>query len=201
LSLAACFLHEPCAFVAQSYKTSKFHRLSLAACFLHEPCAFVAVWFVTSCRYRLPVASHIPHCAFGCFGLGSLPCLFPPWFYIFACNELGAGKTVILELALVKMLETSPDSKGVYMAPTKALCNERHADWKKKFGRSPLNYKVCLITGDSDSDDIHTIADASIIVTTPEKWRVAAFAPDFSLRDEWFHSSLKCVSVLAINGG
>ena len=46
----------------------------------------------------------------------------------------GSGKTGILELAIVRLLQQgSHDFKIVYIAPTKALCSERCKDWKNKF--------------------------------------------------------------------
>ncbi|KAF5381084.1 hypothetical protein D9615_004090 [Tricholomella constricta] len=55
----------------------------------------------------------------------------------------GSGKTVIFELAIIKMLREPANTDGslkcVYMAPTKALCSERYKDWTAKFG--PLGIK------------------------------------------------------------
>jgi superfamily II DNA or RNA helicase len=45
----------------------------------------------------------------------------------------GAGKTVLFELAIVKVFEEALDSRVIYMSPTKALCTERARDWKQKF--------------------------------------------------------------------
>lgn len=82
----------------------------------------------------------------------------------------GSGKTVILELALMRLLCNDPDRryKIVYQAPTKSLCAERTRDWQKKFGHLGLS---CLeLTGDTEHNHIRAIRDAQIIVTTPEKW-------------------------------
>ncbi|KAF4576318.1 Sec63 [Pleurotus pulmonarius] len=63
----------------------------------------------------------------------------------------GSGKTVIFELAIIRMLtkvrETNPLAKCVYMSPTKALCSERFRDWSTKF--DPLGIKCCELTGDT----------------------------------------------------
>ncbi len=56
----------------------------------------------------------------------------------------GSGKTTVLDLALVRMLLAggwnpaigdfvSGKRTAVYMAPTKALCDERYQDWKRRF--------------------------------------------------------------------
>eukprot|EP00741_Cyanophora_paradoxa_P013059 tig00020675_g12612.t1 len=88
----------------------------------------------------------------------------------------GAGKTVIFEMAIVRMLTTAPSSarakpKAIYIAPMKALCEERVGDWQQKFG--PLGVNCVALTGDSQSDqgsDLASIRSANIICTTPEKW-------------------------------
>lgn len=48
----------------------------------------------------------------------------------------GCGKTVIHELAVVRlMMKHSPKSmKVVYIAPNKALCQQKVEDWSLKFG-------------------------------------------------------------------
>ncbi|GCB70464.1 hypothetical protein scyTo_0001292 [Scyliorhinus torazame] len=51
------------------------------------------------------------------------------------------------------------------VAPIKALCNQRHEDWKEKFGPIGLNCKE--LTGDTEMDDYFEIQDAHIIITTP----------------------------------
>ncbi|XP_029929862.1 probable ATP-dependent DNA helicase HFM1 [Myripristis murdjan] len=89
-----------------------------------------------------------------------------------ACAPTGSGKTVLFELAIIRLLmETSEpwrDVKAVYMAPIKALCSQRFESWKQKFGPLGLNCKE--LTGDTEIDDFFEIQDAHIIMTTPEKW-------------------------------
>jgi ATP-dependent DNA helicase HFM1/MER3 len=63
-----------------------------------------------------------------------------------------AGKTVIFDLAIIRLLQSSASNdplnprdrrvgemKVVYLAPIKALCSERVDDWNKRFG--PLGVK------------------------------------------------------------
>ncbi|XP_037643041.1 probable ATP-dependent DNA helicase HFM1 isoform X3 [Sebastes umbrosus] len=89
-----------------------------------------------------------------------------------ACAPTGSGKTVLFELAIIRLLmETSEpwrDVKAVYMAPIKALCSQCFESWKKKFGPLGLNCKE--LTGDTEIDDFFEIQDSHIILTTPEKW-------------------------------
>ncbi|TDL24911.1 P-loop containing nucleoside triphosphate hydrolase protein [Rickenella mellea] len=87
----------------------------------------------------------------------------------------GSGKTVLFELALIDMLitasKTNSNTKCVYMAPTKALCSERHKDWTAKF--EPMGIKCCEMTGDTaqfGKDAWGDAKNATIIITTGEKW-------------------------------
>ncbi|GEM11682.1 DNA/RNA helicase, DEAD/DEAH boxtype [Rhodotorula toruloides] len=85
----------------------------------------------------------------------------------------GSGKTVLFELAIIRLFTQSDvsDAKVLYMAPTKSLCSERVADWKKKFEQT-FGWVVQELTGDTDAvaGAWREVANASIIVTTPEKW-------------------------------
>ncbi|XP_053293383.1 probable ATP-dependent DNA helicase HFM1 [Pleuronectes platessa] len=89
-----------------------------------------------------------------------------------ACAPTGSGKTVLFELAIIRMLmETSEpwrDVKAVYIAPIKALCSQCFESWRKKFG--PLGLICKELTGDTEIDDFFEIQDSHIILTTPEKW-------------------------------
>ncbi|KAL4067802.1 DEAD-domain-containing protein [Scleroderma citrinum] len=86
----------------------------------------------------------------------------------------GSGKTVLFDLAIIRMLTTqaanNPQStKCVYVAPSKALCTEKHREWNAKFGG--LGIKSCELTGDTISfgADIWGEARNSQIMYA-EKW-------------------------------
>ncbi|XP_064138373.1 probable ATP-dependent DNA helicase HFM1 isoform X3 [Loxodonta africana] len=85
------------------------------------------------------------------------------------CAPTGSGKTVVFELAIIRLLMEVPlpwlNIKIVYMAPIKALCSQRFDDWKEKFGPLGLNCKE--LTGDTVMDDLFEIQHAHIIMTTP----------------------------------
>ncbi|KAK2802099.1 hypothetical protein FQN50_007463 [Emmonsiellopsis sp. PD_5] len=85
-------------------------------------------------------------------------------------SPTGSGKTVIMELAICRLVTTIKDSqfKVVYQAPTKSLCSERFRDWQTKF--SPLDLQCAELTGDTDHTQLRNVQNASIIITTPEKW-------------------------------
>lgn len=82
----------------------------------------------------------------------------------------GSGKTVVMELAICRLLNTLKDErfKVVYQAPTKALCAERFRDWTHKL--SALDLKCAECTGDTDYTQLRSVQNSQIIITTPEKW-------------------------------
>ncbi len=86
----------------------------------------------------------------------------------------GSGKTVIMELAILRLYIQKSQSlrtmKVVYIAPNKALCQQRWSEWNKKFHQR-LQLNILEVTGDVEiKDSLRTIAKAHVIVTTPEKW-------------------------------
>ncbi|KAF2674280.1 P-loop containing nucleoside triphosphate hydrolase protein [Microthyrium microscopicum] len=85
-------------------------------------------------------------------------------------SPTGSGKTAILELAICRLINSKPrgDYKIVYQAPTKSLCSERHRDWQRKF--EPMGLTCTEVTGDTEQSQLTQVRDASIIITTPEKW-------------------------------
>mmetsp|Transcript_3744 Transcript_3744/g.7710 ORF Transcript_3744/g.7710 Transcript_3744/m.7710 type:complete len:154 (+) Transcript_3744:2-463(+) len=62
--------------------------------------------------------------------------------------------------------------KAVYIAPSKALCEERQADWSKRVADIDPGITCTTITGDAttSSSCYAEIASAHLILTTPEKW-------------------------------
>ncbi len=85
----------------------------------------------------------------------------------------GSGKTVCHELAIVRSLQALPnplqDLKCVFIAPNKAICQQRAVSWAKSF--VPFGLSVIEITGDIEvSHSLACVARANIVITTPEKW-------------------------------
>uniref|UniRef100_A0A8C7XEW1 Activating signal cointegrator 1 complex subunit 3 n=1 Tax=Oryzias sinensis TaxID=183150 RepID=A0A8C7XEW1_9TELE len=78
----------------------------------------------------------------------------------------GSGKTIAAEMAIVNYLLGF--LQVVYIAPLKALVRERMEDWKIRI-QEKLGKKVVELTGDV-TPDVRAIAQADLIVTTPEKW-------------------------------
>ncbi|XP_020552576.1 DExH-box ATP-dependent RNA helicase DExH17 [Sesamum indicum] len=91
----------------------------------------------------------------------------------------GSGKTVLFELCIMRLLSKFISGDGkftnlkgtlktIYIAPSKALVQEKLRDWTKKLGHLGIN---CLeLTGDNEYYSIKSIQDTDIILTTPEKF-------------------------------
>lgn len=87
---------------------------------------------------------------------------------ILLCAPTGSGKTVIAELAVMRLLEAHKGEKAVYIGPLKSLVREKLLEWKDKF-ENRLHHRVIELTGDS-APELGQVQKADIIVTTPEKW-------------------------------
>ena len=81
----------------------------------------------------------------------------------------GSGKTIISELAMLRVFKQTPKKKVIYIAPLKALAKERIIDWKLRLGGSLLKKSVLELTGDC-TPDLLALKDADLLITTPEKW-------------------------------
>ncbi|CAG9465162.1 unnamed protein product [Pedinophyceae sp. YPF-701] len=92
---------------------------------------------------------------------------------IVVSSPTGTGKTGVLELALLRMADSgrfAQGQKGVYMAPTRALCGQQIRSWEKRLGAQGVGLKIFECTGESEFIDNHKLQQADIIVTTPEKF-------------------------------
>ena len=75
--------------------------------------------------------------------------------------------SVIFELAIVRLLIKYPkmDVKCIYIAPNKALCQQKVVEWTKTFGY--VGALVVEITGDTALENtMRLVAKSTIIVTT-----------------------------------
>ncbi|KAL3526077.1 hypothetical protein ACH5RR_014449 [Cinchona calisaya] len=91
----------------------------------------------------------------------------------------GSGKTALFELCILrvfskfistegKFIQLKGTLKTIYIAPSKALVQEKLRDWIQKFGSWGIN---CLeLTSDNEHYNMRNIQDADIILTTPEKF-------------------------------
>ncbi|KAL5751483.1 hypothetical protein ACOSP7_026086 [Xanthoceras sorbifolium] len=80
----------------------------------------------------------------------------------------GSGKTISAELAMLRLFNTQPDMKVIYIAPLKAIVRERMSDWRNRLV-SQLGKKMVEMTGDY-TPDMMALLSADIIISTPEKW-------------------------------
>lgn len=95
-------------------------------------------------------------------------CLYHTDHNVLVGAPTGSGKTIIAELAVLRMFKQFPEQKIVYIAPLKALVRERIKDWRDRFGKA-LKKNVIELTGDV-SPNLRDVQKAHVIVTTPEKW-------------------------------
>lgn len=91
----------------------------------------------------------------------------------------GSGKTVLFELCILRLLSRFISGEGkfihikgslktIYVAPSKALIQEKLRNWNQKLGSWGVN---CLeLTGDNENYKITDIQEADVILTTPEKF-------------------------------
>ncbi|KAK6798776.1 hypothetical protein RDI58_006479 [Solanum bulbocastanum] len=91
----------------------------------------------------------------------------------------GSGKTVLFELCILRLLSRFISGEGkfihikgslkaIYVAPSKALIQEKLRNWNQKLGSWGIN---CLeLTGDNENYKITDIQAADVILTTPEKF-------------------------------
>jgi ATP-dependent DNA helicase HFM1/MER3 len=101
----------------------------------------------------------------------------------------GAGKSTIFEIAMARFIIMDLLSQGaaisphqsrvmskarkiLYIAPSKALCEERYEDWSRRLQTLELGIEVAMITGDAadPGSSFNDLASAHLIIATPEKW-------------------------------
>uniref|UniRef100_A0A182P3D4 DNA 3'-5' helicase n=1 Tax=Anopheles epiroticus TaxID=199890 RepID=A0A182P3D4_9DIPT len=84
----------------------------------------------------------------------------------------GSGKTVILELAMLKLATQAGDApfRIVYIAPTRSLCAEKFQDWKERF--TPRGITCIQFDGDNLVEDVSKLSNHRLILSTPEKWEM-----------------------------
>ncbi|OBW63495.1 MAG: hypothetical protein A9183_07170 [Dehalococcoides mccartyi] len=82
----------------------------------------------------------------------------------------GTGKTFLARLLIIKTLTDNPDTKILYVVPSKALVYEVSS--RLAVALQSLNYKVISVTPqliELDNEEETKIADCSVAVLTPEK--------------------------------
>ena len=94
----------------------------------------------------------------------------------------GSGKTVVMELAILGLHRAglapgggalAPPGgrrKAVYIAPMKALVQEKADEWARCLGPGGLGLTLATLTSDTDLEGQARLPQADIILTTPEKF-------------------------------
>nr|XP_026489402.1 putative U5 small nuclear ribonucleoprotein 200 kDa helicase [Vanessa tameamea] len=116
---------------------------------------------------------------------------------VFVGAPSGSGKSVIAELALLRLLTTNAAGRAVYLLPKDALADIVFADWYHKFG-TRFNLKVVQLTGETATD--HKLLNkGQIIITTADKWDV--LSRRWKVRKSVQSVSLLIVDALQLLGG
>ncbi|RVE44496.1 hypothetical protein evm_010825 [Chilo suppressalis] len=116
---------------------------------------------------------------------------------VFVGAPSGSGKSVIAELALLRLLSSNAAGRAVYLLPKDALADIVFADWYHKFG-AKFNLKVVQLTGETATD--HKLLNkGQIIITTAEKWDV--LSRRWKVRKSVQSVSLFIVDALQLLGG
>lgn len=115
-------------------------------------------------------ASWFPYDNFNQIQKQSLPAILKSDQNIVISAPTGSGKTALFEFAMIRSIETQPYKKILYLAPMRALCNEKMTLWSKKFYEIR---KSCieLIGGESSANITNEqLNEANLYISTPEKW-------------------------------
>lgn len=88
------------------------------------------------------------------------------------CLPTSSGKTQIASLSILQCLQENPNAKVLYLAPYRSLAFEVESTFKSTFEK--LQYEVSQLygTGQFSKLDRMVIADANILIATPEKAKV-----------------------------
>ncbi|WP_207586190.1 DEAD/DEAH box helicase [Halomontanus rarus] len=93
----------------------------------------------------------------------ALPALLEREDNVVASAPTASGKTALAELAICKAL--ADGGTALFIAPLRALTNEKEADWDRF---ESLDYSVYVVTGERDLNP-RRARHADILVMTPEK--------------------------------
>ncbi len=101
-----------------------------------------------------------------------------------------SGKTVLAELAMVRELSKPRAGKILYLAPLRALTNEKEGEWQRLF--APLGFEVYVVSGERQLDPAKA-RSAHVIISTPEKWDSA------SRKHHTTHTFVNAIKVIVVD--
>ncbi len=93
----------------------------------------------------------------------ALPGIFESDHNVVASAPTASGKTALAELAICKTL--SEGGTALFIAPLRALTNEKESEWERF---EELGYSVYVVSGERDLNP-RRAERADVLVTTPEK--------------------------------
>jgi replicative superfamily II helicase len=117
----------------------------------------------------------------------ALPAIMERDENVVAAAPTASGKTALAELAICKTL--SEGGTALFVAPLRALTNEKEAEWERF---ETLGYSVYVVTGERDLNP-RRAARADILVMTPEKTDSATRKHDSPRYD--FVTDVDCVVI------
>ncbi|KAJ3190089.1 DEIH-box ATPase [Gaertneriomyces sp. JEL0708] len=86
---------------------------------------------------------------------------------VFIGAASGVGKGVCAEFALMRLWNTSPKSKCVYVGPSDAVVEKRHAEWKSRF--EGLGKRFGMLTGEL-AGDLKVLESSDVVLSTADWW-------------------------------
>ncbi|KAL4421686.1 hypothetical protein ABPG77_010630 [Micractinium sp. CCAP 211/92] len=128
----------------------------------------------------LPFRTIFPFRFFNAIQNECWPAIYEHASNVVVAAPTGGGKTVLLELAILRLLarHLAPGGaqfahrpghlKAVYLAPSRALVQEKVRDWSHRF--ASLGITCRELTGDTDQEGLEGLDTADIICATPEKF-------------------------------
>ncbi len=108
-------------------------------------------------------ADAFPFEAFNAMQHAALPGVLETDENVVVCAPTASGKTAVAELAICDTLRR--DGTALFVAPLRALTNEREREWDRF---EELGYSVYVVSGERDLNP-RRAERADVLVTTPEK--------------------------------
>ncbi|MGZ7207155.1 MAG: DEAD/DEAH box helicase [Halobacteriota archaeon] len=137
-----------------------------------------------------PFARLFPFTFFNEMQSRALPCMLHSDGNVVVAAPTASGKTVLAELAMVRELSKTRAGKILYLAPLRALTNEKEDEWQRLF--APMGFDVYVVSGERELDPAKA-RSAHIIISTPEKWDSA------SRKHHTTHTFVKAINVIIID--